>query len=308
MMTLKLQIVVLSFSFISMFCPFSKTNAQRLSINLSGGVSYYNGDLSVDYRPYNQGSLSGGATFDVTSRYRIRANFSQLSIHANDWRSPNFGAQQRLLSFKTNISEFALLGEIDLTDPVYHNIIPYVFGGVAVFHFNPKPFKPINGKDVNLHDIGTEGQNLSSGKYASRKYNLTQINLQYGAGVRYNFSENFSVAVEANFRKLFTDYLDDVSSARYVTDEEWDEEIRKNPSAALGKMYGFIGGSASTRPKSLATYNPNYKRGNPDKNDSYYTYQIRFNFRLQNLIFGPDMYSPSNPNGRGQLRCSRNVY
>ncbi len=274
--------------------------AQRLCINTAVGIANYSGDLATGYTPSYKQSISLGASFDITNRFRFRANITNLSVQGDDSKSPTAGIPSRNLNFKTNITEVGLLGEFDFLDNIYNDIIPYVFLGPSVYHFNPKP---LNGPDVNLHDVGTEGQNLvTTNKYAGNKYNLTQLNVQLGAGIRYELSEDLSVSIEGSFRKLFTDYLDDVSSNSYIsfTNAEWNNEIARNPSAALTRQLYFRGNSSN--------FKATYPRGNPNKNDAYYTFQIRLNFRLNNLFMGNDFYSPSNTRGTGQLRCSRRVY
>lgn len=233
----------------------------------------------------------------------MRANLSGMSVEGDDAKSPTNGIAERNLNFKTSIWELGLLGEYDLLTPRFNDIVPYVFAGVGVYHFNPKPLKPIDGKDVNLHDIGTEGQNFASGKYADRKYNLTQLNLQFGGGVKFIMSETFSICVEANYRRLFTDYLDDVSAPKYIPYSEWQAEIARNPGAAVAYSY-----SIGNTPDPNKGVSPNYKRGNSSANDTYYTFQVRLNFLLEDAFLGPDIFSPLNPRGRGQLRCSRNVF
>ncbi len=56
----------------------------------------------------------------------------------------------------------------------------YVFGGVALFHFDP--YVMDSGEKVFLKPLSTEGQGLA--EYPDRKaYSLTQFTLPFGAGV-----------------------------------------------------------------------------------------------------------------------------
>lgn len=213
--------------------------SQRFSLTPAIGVANYRGDLAVGYTPAYKPAASFGCSWNMSPRYRLRANLSGMSVEGDDAKSPTNGIAERNLNFKTSIWELGLLGEYDLLTPRFNNIVPYVFAGVGVYHFNPKPLKPIDGKDVNLHDIGTEGQNFASGKYADRKYNLTQLNLQFGGGVKFIMSETFSICVEANYRRLFTDYLDNVSAPKYIPYSEWQAEIARNPGAAVAYSYSI---------------------------------------------------------------------
>jgi hypothetical protein len=216
------------------------------------------------------------------------------------------------------------MGEFDILDNSFNSIIPYVFVGPSVYHFDPHPLRPIAGiGDVSLHSIGTEGQNIPGLKNGDAKYSLTQLNIQMGFGVRLEISEQVSVGAEVNYRNLFTDYLDDVSSNHYIAKDVWDKAISDagGPTTALGKtlyqaeQYSWRtldptkGNSAKPLDISTASY-PNYlwPRGNPSKNDAFYTFQVRLNIRLNSIESGAGFYSPRNPSGKRQLRCARGVY
>jgi hypothetical protein len=59
--------------------------------------------------------------------------------------------------------------------------------------------------------LRTEGQGLPD--FPERKeYKLTQLCIPFGIGARFRVSDQFSIGAEIGFRKLFTDYLDDVSN------------------------------------------------------------------------------------------------
>lgn len=64
------------------------------------------------------------------------------------------------------------------------------------------------GRKTYLRPLSTEGEGFVSGK---SNYNLTQLAIPFGAGVKLSLSDNINVGLEVGYRKLFTDYLDDVS-------------------------------------------------------------------------------------------------
>jgi Domain of unknown function (DUF6089) len=298
------------------------SNAQRLSLSGSLGISGYRGDLTnPGHNPPVKPAFSLGATYDITSRYRIRVNLSTLSINGDDLHSNNSGKKPRNLNFKSKIQEAAILGEFDLVDNSFNSIIPYLLGGFSVYHFDPHPLRPIDSLgDVDLHSIGTEGQYLPGGKYSDRKYSLTQLNIQIGGGIRVELSEKVSIAIEANYRKLFTDYLDDVSANSYISKQEWEKGIAQagGNKTALGHRlqlaedyswrYIDSKGNAISIPSTPTSNGILYPRGDPSQNDAFYSFQVRFNIRLNALRTGADLYTPRNPNGRGQLRCARRVF
>ena len=300
-------------------------DAQRLSLTGSLGASNYLGDLSNGSTPPFKLAISGGATYDLTNSFRIRLNGSLLSVEGDDKLSKNANIRQRNLNFKSNIEEVALLGEYDLVDNSFNSVIPYIFLGTSFYHFDPYALRtPVGTGPINLHYLGTEGQYLpdANGKlnYADRQYSRNQLNIQYGAGVRFELSERVSIGIEANIRKLFTDYLDDVSASSYITPEQWATGIayvKAHPNS-FGKdllfklqqdqKYFSWRYLDPTSGKALTQNDQNslWPRGNPSKNDAYYSFQIRLNIRLNALTSSSSyFYSPRNPSGRKQLRCPK---
>ena len=62
---------------------------------------------------------------------------------------------------------------------------------------------------VYLQPLHTEGE----GFVANRpNYELTQLNIPMGFGLKYYISENVNLGLEFLYRKTFTDYIDDVST------------------------------------------------------------------------------------------------
>jgi hypothetical protein len=116
----------------------------------------------------------------------------------------------RNLNFKSNILEGNLCLEFNLLDPEDYLGLPYVFGGVGVFHFNPYT-KDANNVKTYLQPLGTEGQGLSA--YPNKKmYSLTQLCLPFGGGWKQRINDVVEIDYELGARLLFTDYLDDVST------------------------------------------------------------------------------------------------
>ena len=79
---------------------------------------------------------------------------------------------------------------------------------MAIYHFNPYT-TDTSGAKTYLKPLSTEGEGFIAGK---KNYDLTQLAIPFGAGVKFALSDNVNVGLEVGYRKLFTDYLDDVSS------------------------------------------------------------------------------------------------
>ncbi len=283
---------ILSFSLTTL-----SVDAQRVRANVGLGVSAYLGDLvqSAPVLKEVSGTLSIGGTYDITEQLRGRLGISILGAKGDDKFNARQDYRERNLNFKTSIWEVALMAEYDFLNRADYSIVPYIFAGPGVYHFNPKTTDNA-GNTVELQPIGTEGQNLAA--YADRKYNLTQLNLQFGAGIRYEVSETFSLGAEVSFRKLFTDYLDDVSHGAYLT----KELLAANQVTAAQLSYrkaGFYDEGKAAAP-----------RGNPNKKDFFYTFQVTASFRLDGLHLGRDLdfYSTGSYRTRSKTRNPKNVF
>ena len=315
----KLKWVLISASFQAIFLFITVDgNSQNFSLTGSLGVSNYHGDLANSNTPNFKPDYSLGATYDLSNRFRLRFNASSLSVQGDDSKSNYSFIRTRGLNFKSKIQEAALLGEFDLIDNSFNSIIPYIFLGGSFYHFDPYALTQTpSEKTLNLHYLGTEGQYLPNGKYANRQYSRNQFNIQFGAGLRFEISQTVSIGAEANFRKLFTDYLDDVSANNYVTREEWkigidyartvlkDEALANRLTTARDYAWRYMDSKGNLLLQD--DQNSLWPRGNPSKNDDYYSFQIRLNIRL-NSGSSSAFYSPRNPFGTKQLKCAKGVY
>ena len=190
----------------------------------------------------------------------------------------------RNLNFRTAIIEGTVMGEVyptifleDDPDDVAGRLRPYGVIGLGLFHFNPQgSYHDPNSGDtywVDLRPLHTEGEGWA--EYPDRKeYSLTQLNIPMGVGIKYFFSDNVNLSFEIIHRKLFTDYLDDVST-KYVDPSLFYKYL----SPALAPI------AVAMSNKAVDGYaNPNYttnsKRGDPSQNDSYFTAQFKLAIRL----------------------------
>lgn len=203
------------------------SSSQHFELGAMGGISTYTGDLSPKNNPIGKINPMGGIfaryNFNDFVTMRFGGNFGIIS--ADDAVSDRV----RNLSFKSNIIEGHLVGEFNILGyqpyALSRPFSPYVFAGVAFFNFNPKA--ELDGVWYELQPLGTEGQGLAA--YPDRQpYNLTQLSIPLGLGVKYALSDTWNIGVEVGARKTFTDYLDDVSTT-YV---EESLLVEKSPIAA----------------------------------------------------------------------------
>jgi len=241
--------------------------AQDLHLNLFAGIANYQGDLQGKRFTLNQSqpAFGLGASYDLSNKFIARAGLMYGKVGGNDQKNTNAkGIEFRNLSFKSTITEFHLGVEYNLFDLSYRDITPYAFVGAAVYHFNPYT-RDAAGNKVFLRPLSTEGQGLS--QYPERKsYNLTQFAVPFGLGVKVYMSEKLQLGLELGLRKLFTDYLDDVSTS-YV--DSATLYAARGPKAV---ELAYRGGEVSGGPAYPAD---GAQRGNSKYKDWYYFSGLR---------------------------------
>jgi len=246
--------------------------SQKIHVGIFGGLSAYNGDLTDKIFPkkVTNGAIGVTVNYEWMEHVMIRAGYTYTVVGGADRFSTNDSLLARNLAFETKISEFSLVGEYYFFNLNDQKFSPYVFGGLAVFHFNPYAFNGSTQK-IFLQPLSTEGQGLS--QYADRKpYSLTQLALPFGGGIKYAFTDNLRLGLELGVRKLFTDYLDDVSTT-YVD------------ASDLLAAKGQLAVDMSYRGDELVGGNQNYpakgaQRGGAAHKDWYYFLGLHLTYRL----------------------------
>jgi hypothetical protein len=186
------------------------------------------------------------------------------------------GRYQRNLSFRSNIFELSLVGEIHpryfkqyRTNEKLPRISPYLLGGIGYFVFNPQA--KYDGVWTDLRPLSTEGQGFA--EYPDRKpYKLKQINFPVGAGFRYKVSTLINFNFECVYRILNTDYLDDVST-RYV-----DKNLYSHYFNGFQLTQALSLQDRQTELAGGQPANTNDMRGNSTKNDAYFSFNFKVGF------------------------------
>ena len=263
------------------------------NVNLFGGFSNYNGDLQSQDYTTQQSHLSFGAgiQYDLSMHFSLLSNLTYGKVGASDSRSPYADLRARNLSFETNIGEWNVLVEYNLLDLRDHRVTPYVFVGAAVYHFNPYAYDT-TGKKVYLRPLSTEGEGLP--QYPDRKeYALTQMAIPFGGGIKFRISDRVTLAYEIGLRKLFTDYLDDVSKT-YVSESAL--LAAKGPEAVEMAYRGNEVEGGGVYPAAGTI------RGGSKHDDWYYMSGLRVTIALGNSA------SESYRRRHGILDCPKKVY
>jgi hypothetical protein len=189
-------------------------------------------------------------------RVSLKAQFEYLRIEGDDKLSSNPGRRFRNFNFRNDIFDLAITGELffyennDLGNTYrYRNgFRAYLFAGVGGFYTNPKT--NYQGDWVALQPLATEGT----------QYKKIQANIPMGIGFYFTFNKRNRFGFEMNYRKTFTDYLDDISGnypasppdpfvAKIVMrkDELDTKTVLENPGAYNSHDWGAKRGDASNK-------------------------------------------------------------
>ncbi len=183
------------------------TSGQKIWINIYGGATNYQGDLQAKSYTFDQAHAAGGLgiNYDLNDRLSLRAALIAGKLSADDKYGRN---SVRNLNFTSNLTEAQLGLQYHIFPLGERALTPYLFASVAMYRFNPYTYDSSRTK-YYLRDLSTEGQGFIPGK---DDYNLTALAIPFGGGVKLSLSDNINVGLELGLRKLFTDYLDDVST------------------------------------------------------------------------------------------------
>jgi hypothetical protein len=245
--------------------------AQSYEMGVLGGVATYKGELSPSLFDYQLANPALGflirKNFNNHWAQRLALNFG--TIEGSDAISTDGFKQNRNLSFRSRILDIHYLFEFNFFPYQIANpetfFTPFVFAGINVFSFNPQA--ELGGKWYDLQPLGTEGQGTSA--YPDRKkYSLVQVGIPFGGGFKFKFSRRFGVTLELGARRLYTDYLDDVSTT-YA-----DKTVL---SASNGELSAILSDRSA---EGQTIGNTNRQRGNASDNDWYMFTGITFNYTL----------------------------
>lgn len=244
----------------AMLAQAEKRHFRQHELGILLGGAYYIGDLNPNkhfYAPQPAGSIY--YRFSPNYRYAFRGGLTYATVLGDDSQSDNQDQIQRNLNFKTIIYEFDAIAEFNFLEYRISNdkykITSYLFLGIDVFHFTPRA--QLGNEWYDLQPLRTEGE--------SSKYKLTQVGIPFGIGLKLNVSKNVGIGLEWGPRKIFTDYLDDVSG--------------NYPNKYQNPLSSPLAEKLSDRSKNAGS-NINKQRGNPRTKDWYYVFGVTINFKL----------------------------
>lgn len=244
--------------------------AQNVEVGLMLGGSNYLGDLSNEKFLMSETHFSASVfgRYNFTPRFAMKGFIGYGKVSGDD---KNFESETRTykgvndfrynyyrnLNFHSTIYEGSMHFEynilpVDLNSYQTRPFVPYVFGGIGIFHFNPK--STFQNTEVELQPLATEGQG-STTYNDFKKYSLTSICIPIGLGFRQKIGDDFFIGVEGGFRFTRTNYLDDVggtygsNSVIYgatgrtgllMSDRSWERNPNANPNNEFPLTETFI--------------------------------------------------------------------
>ena len=215
------------------------------------------------------------ATYKNAITGRIEGSFGQVTGYDSILRkvaSSTNGRYERNLSFRSKIAELQLAFEVH---PLFFKsydgdpprLSPYVIMGAGYYSFNPEA--QLNDQWFALAPLRLEGQGMT--EYPDRKpYSLNQLNILGGLGLRYELSPTLNARVELVHRKLFTDYLDDVSTS-YIDPALFYNYLPPVQAAIAQQLYFR---KQELNPAEVNPQ-PGEQRGNPKDMDAFFSIQAK---------------------------------
>lgn len=156
---------------------------------------------------------------------------------------------------------------------------PYLIGGIGVFKFNPQGlYTDPTGKEtwIDLKPLHLEGQGFI--ETGIPEYNLMTYCIPVGVGIKYDITERLTFGIELIHRITGSDYVDDVSN-KYIDPALFDKYL--TPTQAI--IAKNLANPSSFYPNSSPGYTPyriGKKRGNPERNDSYFSSTFRLTWKI----------------------------
>lgn len=247
-------------------------------IGMGSGAAFYFGDLAADGDySFIKPNLALSARYNFYDRYSVETQLTWFMLTGDDTKDPV--KELRNLSFTSHNFELNLLGHVSLFPESFRFYQrpfanPYAYVGIGLVNYNPRA--ELDGEKYNLRKLETEGPENS--------YGLFTMSVPVGFGVKFRASPFLNINLDAGYRYVFTDYLDDVSSGEYPAPTSFDSEIARKLSDRSGELL----------PPDQPTFAEQGRdvRGNPSEKDAYLILNVRVEYFFGNLNLGGTGYRP----------------
>lgn len=246
-------------------------------------------DLKLAQTRWNVG---GFVRYSAASNVSYKVAIDYIRLEGDDKLSSNPGRQYRNFNFKNDIVDLSYAisyffysnNDIGNTYRFRNGLRAYGFIGAGAFYTNPKTY--YQGSWVALQPYQTEGN----------KYKKVVLNIPMGVGFYLTLNKRNRLGFEINYRKTFTDYIDDISG-NYPT----------TPPATKYEQGLVLRTTELDRDANVGAYDSHtwgQKRGDPVHKDAYVT----MNFSYSRVIRGkPSFYRSKGLGFFGPKRHGRKV-
>lgn len=236
------------------------SNAQsRWGIFAGGGATWYYGDMNdrlLTHQKLFSHYWKAGILYKASQHVYITGSYASAKVVGADSLAIQDFNLRRDLHFRNEMWHTSL--QIEYRILGYKNgetrkVTPYLVGGISYFYHNPVAL--LNGREIELRPLGTEGQNIENGGYES-PYKEYSFSFPYGIGVEFKLTNALALRLEIVNHFTLTDHFDDLSDS-YA-------DSTKLAGAPLGAL-------AVQMASNLATGYPQkgFGRGDPKDNDTY---------------------------------------
>lgn len=181
--------------------------SQIMEVGVSGGLSYYIGDINPSkHFLQSRLALGGSVRYYQSLRWAFRLQYSNMNLTSSD-QVVGF-RPERNLDFVSNVNDIAIMAEFNFMDYWTGSkrdvFTPYIFAGVSFM-----TFKSTSVAGVPLQPQHSEGVDYSNYSWS----------IPFGMGVKYSMTRRIGVTLEWRIHKAFTDYIDDIHG--YYEDKPW---------------------------------------------------------------------------------------
>ncbi|MEI6021921.1 MAG: DUF6089 family protein [Bacteroidota bacterium] len=224
-------------------------------------------------------NVGGFVRYKMNPKGALRFAVDYIRLEGDDKLSLNPSRRFRNFNFRNDIYDFGLTyhytlfenNDIGRTYRFKNSFKLYAFAGLGGFYSNPKTL--YKGIWVPLQPLATEGV----------KYKHYVLDIPMGVGAYFTIHKRHRLGVELNYRKTFTDYLDDISGD--YPQDPGNEYMR----GLIIRKDELSAADIAANPEAYAAHNWGYKRGEKKNKDAFmalnvsYSYVIkgRYNFQTR---------------------------
>jgi hypothetical protein len=240
-----------------------------------GGSSGTRRDFIADLKlAETRWNFGGFARYKWRPKLSIKVALDYIRLQGDDKLSTNPARRMRNWNFRNDIYDLGVTGEYffyennDLGNTYrYRNgFRAYVFAGVGAFYTNPKTY--YEGQWVALQPLATEGYH----------YRSIVMNIPMGAGFYFTLNKRNRIGFEINYRKTFTDYIDDISGS-YPSKP--DDPYMQGLILRTTELKTTDPKLVADNPGAYKAHTWGAKRGDSNHKDAYITMGLSYSYVLR---------------------------